>query len=190
MPYSVWQRVTSHGVLLSALIHHVRCRAAGECLRRKFWTRTLSCVCSHLPSAADPPYIVAAQDAAFYLNNQDRVQLPPSMHTPMVGDFFQREQNAYKQLSFQNETLVKEWTALYYAMVTQVDKSVGELMAELDLQQVAQNTLGKCMDVRNGSLPSTSNPLLTISSPFCLAKSYVYSRPWRVSRSTRSHRCV
>ena len=67
------------------------------------------------------------------------------MHTPMEGDYFSKTQEFYKQQGFQNETFVKDWTALYYGMVTQVDEWVGELMDELELQQVAEHTLGKCM---------------------------------------------
>ena len=98
--------------------------------------------------AADPPYIVAAEDAAVYLKNKGLILVPPSMHTPMEGNVFRRYQEKMKRKGFQNETLVKEWSALYYGMVTQVDTWVGELMDELELQQVAQNTLGKCADMR------------------------------------------
>lgn len=70
------------------------------------------------------------------------------MHTPMEGSYFQNYQANFKRAGYQNEQLVKEWSAIYYAMVTAADKAIGVVLKELDRLKVAKHTLGKCL---NGS---------------------------------------
>ena len=54
-------------------------------------------------------------------------------------------QEQFRKAGFQNVKLVKQWTAIYYAMVAQVDVTIGTLMDALENQKVENQTLGKCL---------------------------------------------
>lgn len=77
------------------------------------------------------------------MKNRNQILIPPNMHTPMEGGMFQNYQANFKRQGYQNEKLVKEWSAIYYAMVTAADRAVGAVLKELDRLKVANHTLGK-----------------------------------------------
>ena len=101
-----------------------------------------------IPARSDPPYIVNRRQATYYLRNQERLLVPPSIHHRIGGNYFDHFQEFYRKQGLQNENAVQQWTAIYYGMVTQVDAQVGELLDELALQKVDKNTLGKCRTSR------------------------------------------
>ena len=93
---------------------------------------------------SDPPFVVSRSAAAYYLKNQDQLLVPPSIHHRIGGKYFDSLQDYFLGKGLQNEKAVRQWTAIYYGMVSQVDAQVGELLDELARQKVDKHTLGKC----------------------------------------------
>jgi arylsulfatase A-like enzyme len=62
----------------------------------------------------------------------------------MEGDVLRSNQKQFRKLGFQNVKLVKQWTAIYYAMVAQVDETIGSLLDTLESQKLDNQTIGTC----------------------------------------------
>ena len=101
----------------------------------KPWVLTVSFEHPH------PPFVVAARYASYYLQNQDKILLPPNMNATAGNDYYTKKQREASKQGYDNAKHVRGWTAIYYAMVEQVDAWVGVLLDELERQNVADNTM-------------------------------------------------
>jgi arylsulfatase A-like enzyme len=107
-----------------------------EALKRMKPDKPFSLTCSFGPP--HPPYVVPAKYAAMY--NPDQLSVPSSIGDQLLNAPYQRGKAPFDQ-RFQNPEMVKQMKQVYYAMVTQVDEWVGQLLDELDRQGISENTL-------------------------------------------------
>src|SRR5687768_8724436 len=84
-----------------------------------------------------PPYIVARKYASYYLQRQDSILVPPNALHQSDNDSYARKQELFADKGFRDTKKVKEWTAIYYAMIEQVDEWIGVILDELEKQNVA-----------------------------------------------------
>ena len=81
----------------------------------------------HNPHA---PFIAADKHLQYYWKNRRNLLVPPSIADTMVN-------SAYEPISarlprYRNATLVQEWTAVYYALVEEVDGHIGDLLQHIE----------------------------------------------------------
>lgn len=107
-----------------------------EALKKMKPGKPFSLTCSFGPP--HPPFVVPAKYAAMY--NSDQLLVPTSISDPLLNAPYQHGKAAFDQ-RFQNPEMVKQMKQVYYAMVTQVDEWVGQLLDELDRKGIAKNTL-------------------------------------------------
>ena len=90
----------------------------------------------HHPHA---PMVAAVEHLQYYWNNRDTLFVTPSITDTL-------ENSAYSSWSdkmpiYSNAEAVQEWTAVYYALVEEIDDWVGRLIDELDVSGQSDNTL-------------------------------------------------
>jgi arylsulfatase A-like enzyme len=107
-----------------------------EALKKMKPGKTFSLTCSFGPP--HPPFVVPAEYAAMY--NPDQLSVPASINDQLLNAPYQRGKAAFDK-RFQNPEMVKQMKQVYYAMVTQVDEWVGQLLDELDRKGLTKNTL-------------------------------------------------
>ncbi|GKY99138.1 hypothetical protein MPSEU_000869300 [Mayamaea pseudoterrestris] len=147
------------------------------------WSLTVSFEHPH------PPYIAPEEYASYYLASQDQILVPPSMNDPMSHDYFARVQEQSWAKGFNDSSKVQAWTAIYYAMVEQLDAYVGTILNELDVQGVANSTLviftsdhgeflgAHGMQGKRGFFEEVMRVPLIMRLPGVIAKGTVVDRP-------------
>jgi arylsulfatase A-like enzyme len=86
-----------------------------------------------------PPMIAISK---YYENYSDRlsdIYVSESIDDPLDGSAY--ASNAGRDKGYGNSAKVQEWTAVYYAMVEEVDEYLGKLMDKLDEVGARRNTL-------------------------------------------------
>ena len=107
-----------------------------EALKKMKPGKPFSLTCSFGPP--HPPFVVPAKYAAMY--NPNQLSVPASISDQLLNAPYQRGKAAFDQ-RFQNPEMVKQMKQVYYALVTQVDEWVGQLLDELYRKGLTENTL-------------------------------------------------
>ncbi|GKY99189.1 hypothetical protein MPSEU_000874300 [Mayamaea pseudoterrestris] len=103
--------------------------------RQQPWALTVSFENPH------PPYVVSEAYASYYLERSKQILVPPSKYQVIQNKYYASMQRASRLKGFTDTRAVQEWTAVYYAMVEQVDVWVGRILDELEAQGLAEHTL-------------------------------------------------
>jgi Sulfatase len=93
-----------------------------------------------------PPRIAAEPYLQYYLANQEQMWIPPSLNDPMNYSAYEKanevkyvNDTAYEMV---DEGFVRDFTAVYYAMIEEVDTHIGRILARLkQSDDVYQRTL-------------------------------------------------
>lgn len=99
----------------------------------KPWFLTVSMNSPHPPMVASNDYF------SYYSKFSNGIAIPPNFDDAL-------ENSAYadfskKSAGFRNKVKVKKWTALYYALVEEVDSNVGKILDALDRMGATENTI-------------------------------------------------
>lgn len=73
-----------------------------------------------------PPMIPAQKHVDYYWERRENLFVSPSINDPMDNSDYGKGLPQY-----QNKTKVQEWTALYYALVEEIDEYVGAMLSRL-----------------------------------------------------------
>jgi arylsulfatase A-like enzyme len=84
-----------------------------------------------------PPMVPAWKHLEYYWKNRDAMFVPPSIDDKLENADYGQASDVMPK--YANETVVKEWTAVYYALIEEIDDYVGDLLDELG--DAANNTL-------------------------------------------------
>jgi arylsulfatase A-like enzyme len=85
-----------------------------------------------------PPFVAPYSDYfGKYWENRANLHIPVSLHDPMNNSAYSIVTNQLPQ--YKDPVKIQEWTAIYYAMVEEVDVKIGELLDTLG--DAANNTL-------------------------------------------------
>jgi arylsulfatase A-like enzyme len=86
-----------------------------------------------------PPMVPAWKHLSKYWDSRNELFIPPSLNDPM-------DNSAYTTITeqlprYKDPSNIQEWTALYYALIEEVDEYVGKLLDAVANDTMANNTL-------------------------------------------------
>lgn len=98
-------------------------------------------VSQHLPH---PPMMAPHELLDYYWNRRNELFLSPTVGVPLdrsTSYFATKEQKNLEEAGYCDKGNVRKWTALYYAMVEEIDDLVGIMLKRLDDLGIADNTV-------------------------------------------------
>lgn len=84
---------------------------------------------------------MADEYASYYLSSKDQLLVPPNIHNRFSSNDHAEKQAHHWEAGFNESGKVQTWTALYYALVEEVDTWVGTILDELNKQGMADQTM-------------------------------------------------
>jgi arylsulfatase A-like enzyme len=90
-----------------------------------------------------PPYMAPSEYLDYYWNQRDQLFLPPTAGIPPYdsGYYRSRELQDLIKAGYCSRGRIREWTAIYYALVEQIDALVGIMLNRLEQLSIGNNTL-------------------------------------------------
>ena len=91
-----------------------------------------------------PPFIAPFEYLSYYWDQRDNLFTSPNVDIQLddsTSYYTPREQKKLMDAGYCNADNVKEWTAVYYALVEEIDTLVGIMLDRLDELGIANNTL-------------------------------------------------
>jgi arylsulfatase A-like enzyme len=91
-----------------------------------------------------PPFMAPFEYLSYYWDNRDQLFAPPNVGTKLdhsTSYYTRKEQQDLQDAGYCDADNVKEWTAVYYAMVEEIDTLVGTMLDRLDELDITDNTL-------------------------------------------------
>lgn len=85
------------------------------------------------------PFVAAAEYAEHYLKHTEDLFVSPSITDTMRDSAYGNQRT--KRMGYDDPAKVREWTAIYYALVEEIDHHVGTLLDELERHGIENNTL-------------------------------------------------
>jgi arylsulfatase A-like enzyme len=91
-----------------------------------------------------PPDMAPFEYRAYYWDKRDQLFTTPNVHVPSddsTSYYNVKEQKSLFDAGYCDEDNVKEWTAVYYAMIEQIDTLIGIMLDRLDKLGLTNKTL-------------------------------------------------
>ena len=101
------------------------------------WATTVSFENPH------PPYLAPESYVSYYMDHVDDILTPLNFDNQLDNKFYAKQQDKMRAQGFGSAKKVQQWTAIYYAMIEQVDAWIGKILDLLDDVGQANTTLGE-----------------------------------------------
>jgi arylsulfatase A-like enzyme len=91
-----------------------------------------------------PPYMAPSEYLDYYWENKDNLFTSPNNHIPLDEKnpyFARKEQDRLKDNGYCEADKIQEWTAVYYALVEEIDTLVGIMLDRVEELGIADNTM-------------------------------------------------
>lgn len=86
-----------------------------------------------------PPMIAAPNYLDYYMKRKDTLFVPPSVKDDLTNTDYQHID--FFEAKLRDPALVQEWTAVYYAMIQEIDDWVGRIWATINENGAKENTI-------------------------------------------------
>jgi hypothetical protein len=87
----------------------------------------------------DPSMVATLEHFEYYIKSRAEIHVSDSITDLLEGSAY-KEQSKLDQ-GFGDTALVQEWTAVYYALITEMDEWIGKFLDEIDARGATSNTL-------------------------------------------------
>ena len=89
-----------------------------------------------------PPFCAPSKYLDYYWNQREHLFVPPSFNDTLENSAYLTKKAMYsQQQGYSNPEYIQEYTALYYALVEEVDTKIGELLSALDRNNITDDTM-------------------------------------------------
>jgi len=90
----------------------------------------------HNPHA---PMLPTKEHLKYYWDNRDKIFITPNLNDDMSNSAYSNDK--YRDIGYKDANKLKEWIALYYAMIEEIDDYVGQMFDTLEKHGKSRNTL-------------------------------------------------
>jgi len=96
----------------------------------------------HHPHA---PVVTPSKYLDYYWKNRDNLFVPPSIGDTMLNSAYTKRNKRNKWLDsgygYDDPSQVKEWTALYYGLIEEIDDYIGKMLDKVEEAGISNNTM-------------------------------------------------